>query len=130
MLFVEDSSRFRELVLRKYLQGCDVTVLESGKRFAERLRDRNYHFILMDYQLPGRYSGEDLVRITRGAGYDGAVVAVSSADSLNRKLLKAGADVALEKREHFLLPRMIRQALSIAEARGSDIKCTFGLPTG
>ncbi|MCF7803905.1 MAG: response regulator [Candidatus Marinimicrobia bacterium] len=127
VLFVEDSAEFRELVHRKYLNGCDVTLLESGQRFLETLRRRQFHFMLMDYQLPGDYSGEELIQIARSNGYDGAVIGVSSSEYLNRKLLKAGADVALPKREQYFLPQTIRQGLSLAEARGATVQCTFGL---
>lgn len=127
VLFVEDSRTFRETVIHKYLNHCQVTVLESGKRFKDALGEKDYHFILMDYQLPGEYSGDDLVRIARGAGYDKAIIGVSSSEYLNHKLLNAGADVALAKQQRYLLPKMIQQALSIAEARGSEIRCEYGL---
>jgi len=126
VLLVEDSYRFQKLLLRKYLNRGDVDILESGERFLRLLSDKQFHFILMDYQLPGQYSGEELIRIARTSGYDGAIIGISSSDMLNRKLLKAGADVALGKREHFLLPATIRQALSIAKARGCETKCEFG----
>lgn len=126
VLFVEDSRTFRKTVIHKYLNQCQVTVLESGKRFREVLDGKMFHFILMDYQLPGDYSGEDLVRIARGTGYDGAIIGVSSSEYLNHKLLNTGADVAVSKQQRYLLPKIIRQGLSIAEARGTKIWCKYG----
>ena|GEM_PF-1715764 len=126
VLFVEDSRSFRETVIHRYLKQCTVTMLESGKRFRAELDENDFHFILMDYQLAGEYSGEDLVMIAREAGYDGAIIGVSSSEYLNHKLLRAGADVVLTKRERYLLPKVIRQGLSLAEARGNEIRCEYG----
>jgi len=126
VLMVEDSYQFQELVLRKYFNTCDVKVLESGQRFLVCLMEGTFHFILMDYELPGEFSGEELIRIARDNQYDGAIIGVSSSAMLNQKMLRAGADAAIEKRQHYLLPATIRQALSIAEARGCEIKCRFG----
>lgn len=125
VLFVEDNDRFRDLVVRRYLNDCRVTALSSGKRFREILTKHKYHFILMDYELPDT-TGEDLIRLAREAEYSGAIIGVSSSEYLNRQMLKAGADTAVSKREHFHLPQMIRQALSLAEAQGCNMHCNYG----
>ncbi len=125
VLFVEDNHRFREMVTRRYLSGCRVTELSAGKRFLEILRKNDYHFILMDYELPDT-TGEELTRLARDAGYCGAIIGVSSSEYLNQQMLRAGADTAISKREHFQLPRTIRQGLSLASAQGCELDCSYG----
>jgi len=124
VLFIEDNSQFRRRIRRKYLSRCAVTELSNGAGLSEVLRTGKYHFILMDYQLPGT-SGEELVRLAREMQYHGAIVAISSSEYYNRLLLRAGADTAVLKREAYLLPRMIRQGLSIAQARWGVADCNF-----
>jgi len=124
VLFVEDNSQFRRRMCRKYLSRCDVTELSDGTGFSAALAAAEFHVILMDYQLPGA-SGDELVRLAREQQYHGAIVAVSSSEYYNRRLLQAGADTAVLKREAYLLPRMIRQGLSIVRARWGTAGCDF-----
>jgi len=127
VLFVEDNDQFREMVIRRYLSDCQVTALSSGKRFKEILKKNELHFILMDYELPDT-TGEDLIRVARDVEYSGAIIGVSSSKYLNQQMLKAGADAATPKREHFRLPQTIRRALSLAEVQGCKIHCNYGEP--
>ena len=122
---MEDNDSFRKRIIRKYLQQCDVVELPSAQRFSEIFASRDFHFILMDYQLPGS-SGEELIRQVRKAGYPGAIIAISSDNGLNQRLLKSGADAAVEKHQDHLLKQTVRLALSIAEVRGDNSGCKFG----
>jgi CheY-like chemotaxis protein len=53
--------------------------------------------ILMDYAMQARASGEDAVRALRGAFPRVRIVAISSDEHSNERMLAAGADDALPK---------------------------------
>ncbi len=111
-------------VIVKYLSHCNVTELGTGEKFAWYLQESDYDVILMDYQLPG-LNGDKLVSHARAAAFQGAIVSISSSEYYNQRLLQAGADTALEKQRVYLLPRMIRRALSIAAERTGHRHCEF-----
>ncbi|MEJ2050157.1 MAG: response regulator [Calditrichota bacterium] len=127
VLLIDDNYQFRRRIRLKYLSLCEVTELPSGAKLAEILQSMHVDCILMDYQLPGA-SGEELVRLARQMEYHGAIVAISSSEYFNNLLLRAGADTAVIKREAHFLPQMIRQGLSLAEARWGTARCEFESP--
>jgi CheY-like chemotaxis protein len=55
--------------------------------------------VLMDYAMAAKNSGEDAIRALRSAGMPGAgrIVAISSDERSNERMLAAGADDALPK---------------------------------
>lgn len=124
LLIVEDNSAFRQRIIRSYLSRCRVVELPKADHFTEVLDSERFHCILMDYELPGG-RGDTLVTSARSSGYQGAIVGISSSEYLNRKLLQAGADAAVEKRHAYQLPGVIRHALSIAEERIGRRECDF-----
>ena len=124
-LLVEDNSHFRNKIIQSYLRGCRVIELNQGRHFLQVLEKYQFHFILMDYELPDN-NGEVLVIAAREYAYKGPIIGISSSEYLNQKLLKAGADASIEKRKSYLLPKVIVQAISIAGARGFQTQCTYG----
>ncbi len=124
VLFVEDNGSFRTSTIKKYLHSCRVVERYSGAKYSEILQSEDFHFILMDYELPDT-TGEVLTRMTRSNGYRGPVIGISSSHYLNKNLLHGGADVSVEKRQSYLLPKIITQAISIAEARGYKHRCNY-----
>jgi CheY-like chemotaxis protein len=125
VLFVEDNSHFRNKTIQTHLRGCSVIELNQGRHFLQVLEKYQFHFILMDYELPDN-NGEVLVTAAREYDYTGPIIGISSSAYLNQKLLEAGADTSIEKRKSYLLPKVIVQAISIAGARGFQTQCTFG----
>ncbi len=124
ILFVEDNTAFRQWIIHKYLSRCRVVELSGADRFTEVLHSERFHCILMDYELPGG-TGDNLITSARSSGYPGGIVGISSSEYLNRKLVQAGADAAVEKRQSYMVPQVIRQALSIAEARIGHRECEY-----
>jgi len=125
VLFVEDNSHFRSKIIQSHLSGCRVIELNQGRHFLQVLEKYQFHFILMDYELPDN-NGEVLVIAAREYDYSGPIIGVSSSEYLNQKLLRAGADTSIEKRKSYLLPKIITQAISLAGAREFKIQCTYG----
>lgn len=116
LLFVEDNSQFRKETTRKYLKRYMVVECGDGQEFLDVLHSQDFRIILMDYELPDT-TGEALTEKARESGYDGAIVGISSSEYLNRKMERAGADLSLVKRERYLLPGVLQQALAIAQYR-------------
>lgn len=125
VLFVEDNSHFRSKIVGRYLTGSRVIELNHGRHFLQVLEKYQFHFILMDYELPDN-NGEVLVTAAREYKYNGPIIGISSSEYLNQKLLRAGADTSIEKRKSYMLPKIIIQAISIAGARGFETQCTYG----
>lgn len=128
VLLVEDNSQFRAKIIQHYLRNCNVYELSTGENFKTTLASEEFHFILMDYELPDT-SGDVLTAKARELGFNGGIIGISSSDYLNQKMLQCGADTAVSKRQAYLLPKMIRQAVSIAESRGYNSGCSFGVHT-
>jgi CheY-like chemotaxis protein len=96
ILYVEDHAAFRAAVISKFLAGHQVTVTATLAEARVLLPSEAFDVVLLDYDLPDGKGIELLEEIKRD-GWDGRVIAVSSREENNARLMAAGAYAAVGK---------------------------------
>jgi len=96
ILYVENHRIFARIVTKEFLSGHDVTTIPRVADAWRLVQELPFDVVLVDYDLDDG-KGEDLVRRIRRAGLPIRIVAVSSRDDGNERLLQAGADTVCEK---------------------------------
>jgi CheY-like chemotaxis protein len=97
LLFVEDHAAFVKTVIPLFMSEHAVTVAPSIAAAREELSTGSFDALLVDYDLPDG-KGDEVVREVRDTGSRVPIVAVSSHDAGNARLLDAGANVVCAKR--------------------------------
>ncbi len=91
ILVVEDTPD----VIRAYeraLPGCDRIMARSIREAWASFKEHRWalDIVIMDGEVPGAETTEDLVRDMRTEGYTGPIIAASGQPTLNVRLMKAG----------------------------------------
>lgn len=99
VLLAEDSKE-NQILFKIFVEssGAGLTIVENGTEAVRKSLDEDYDVILMDIQMPG-LDGYEAVRILRGAGYEGKIVALTAhtMKGEKEKCLSSGFDDYLSK---------------------------------
>lgn len=107
ILFVDDHDVFVSMICGAFLTTHDVTVAKSLDAARERLSVCNsYEVVLLDFDLPDG-KGKSLVHHLKAMPTKPLIIAFSSHDDGNSRLMAAGADVLLGKMNAKLLPGIL-----------------------
>jgi DNA-binding response OmpR family regulator len=96
LLFVENHAVFAQTVVEAFLGGFEVIVVPSLAEARRRFAAGAFDAALVDFDLDDG-KGEEIVRELRGRGFRGKIVAVSSHDEGNARLVAAGASSVCKK---------------------------------
>ncbi len=96
ILFVENHEVFAKTVSAAFLRDHAVVIAPSLASVTKTIADERFDAALIDYDLDD-CKGDEVVRLLRGSGFCGAILAVSSHDAGNAKLIAAGADASCPK---------------------------------
>jgi DNA-binding response OmpR family regulator len=96
ILYVEDHAAFRAAVISRFLAAHQVTVAATLAEARALLPYEAFDVVLLDYDLPDGKGIELLEEIQRD-GWTGRVIAVSSREENNARLMTAGAYAAVGK---------------------------------
>jgi two-component system, OmpR family, response regulator QseB len=96
ILYVEDQVAFRTHVISMFLSAHQVTVASTLTEARSLLASGSFDAALLDYDLPDG-KGIELVGEIQRCGLADRVVAVSSRDENNARLMAAGARAAVNK---------------------------------
>lgn len=96
ILYVEDHAKFRAAVVTQFLTAHQVTVAETLAEARALLPSEAFDVVLLDFDLPDGKGIELLEEIQR-TGWPGRVIAVSSIEENNARLMAAGAYAAVGK---------------------------------
>lgn len=116
ILFVEDNAQFRQVVIRTFLSEHEVTEAPTLEEARALLAENNYDVVLLDYHLPDG-KGIELLDDDFPVRMVGRVVAVSSMEACNRRLMEAGAVASVNKQRFGLLGDVLKRFESAAERR-------------
>ncbi len=106
ILYVEDHTRFRALVIREFLTEYEVTCASTLAEARRLLVSGEYDVVLLDQDLPDG-KGVELLADSRDLTLPERIVAVSSREEGNARLLEAGATAAVSKLEFGQLPALL-----------------------
>jgi DNA-binding response OmpR family regulator len=96
ILYVEDHARFRAAVISRFLTAHQVTVAATLAEARALLPAQAFDVVLLDYDLPDG-KGIELMEEIQPDGWAGRVIAVSSREENNARLMAAGAYAAVGK---------------------------------
>jgi two-component system cell cycle response regulator len=96
LLYVEDHAAFRAQVIPKFLADHHVTEASTLAEARALLPSGTFDAVLLDYDLPDG-KGIELLEELQQSGWTGWVVAVSSFEENNARLLAAGAAAGVSK---------------------------------
>ncbi len=119
ILFLENHAVFAELVTRQFLADHRVAVVPSLSAARKLVRSRTFDLVLSDYDLDDG-KGDEFVRECRTLLPHLPIIAVSSHESGNAALIRAGASVVWSKMEFNRIQHVIE---------GSEKKTTGELGT-
>jgi len=108
ILYVENHAIFAEQVVRQFLTAHRVAVVPSISAARRALLSDGYDLILTDYDLDDG-KGDEFVRECRANHPDLPIIAVSSHDSGNAALLRAGASAVCSKMEFDCISDIVSQ---------------------
>ena len=98
ILYLENHAVFAKQVTRQFLAAHRVTVVPSLSAARSALASGSYDLVLSDYDLDDG-KGEEFVRECHVARPNLPIIAVSSHETGNTALLKAGASAVCSKME-------------------------------
>ena len=112
ILIVEDSPDVGRAYERR-LQGCDCIIARSIAEARASFHEHQWAIdvVIMDGEVPGAETTEDLVRQMRGAGYNGPLIAASGQPSLNTKLQHAGCSHAIDGHKNAATIKIVTEIL-------------------
>lgn len=123
ILFVENHAIFAQTIASTFLAGHRVLVVPSIAQAETALLQSSFEVALVDYDLDDG-KGDVVVRRLRAMSFKGPIIAVSSHELGNEKLLAAGADALCPKLEFGRIVQVIESACSkvnpVAQSRISD----------
>ena len=96
LLYVEDHPRFPAIVIPQFLSAHQVTVAGTLAEARALLAREPFDVVLLDYDLPDGKGSELLEEIQRQQ-LAVRVIAVSSREENNARLLELGADAVVSK---------------------------------
>jgi DNA-binding response OmpR family regulator len=115
ILFVENHEIFASTVCRAFLPEHEVVVVpslvEAGGAISVMCLS-SFNAALVDYDLDD-CKGDAVVRLLRERGFQGPIVAVSSHEIGNAKLLLSGADAPCPKMKFSSIAKVLDQAIAI-----------------
>ena len=106
ILYLENHSVFAQQVTQRFLRKHNVTVVPSLSAARLAAAAKPYDLILSDYDLDDG-KGEEFVREYRAANPQLPIIAVSSHDSGNASLVRAGASAVCGKMEFERIQQVI-----------------------
>lgn len=121
LLLIEDSENdalLLNLFLKRGLEGCDMTVVNTLKDVDIQLKHGLYDAVISDYQL-GTFTGMDVFERLELAGSDLPFILVSGTmgDELAIQALKAGVCDFVAKSNLSRLPKAIEREVAAAQVR-------------
>ena len=115
ILFVENHEIFASTVCSAFLPQHEVVVVPSlveAKGAINAMGPSSFNAALIDYDLDD-CKGDAVVRLLRERGFNGPIVAVSSHEIGNAKLLLSGADATCPKMKFSSIAKVLDHALAI-----------------
>jgi DNA-binding response OmpR family regulator len=112
LLYVEDHDRFRAIVIARFLSAHEVTVAGSLAEARAILASETFDGVLLDYDLPDG-KGSELLEEIRGQWPDLPVIAASSHEAGNARLMAAGASATVGKLKFDRIGEVLEQVIQL-----------------
>lgn len=92
ILFVDDD-KIAQKLMKKFLKGWNINCASSGEEALEKMEEKTFAIVLLDYQMPGM-NGIELLRRIKKRYSMVQVVMITGSDDLNTLItsLSEGAD--------------------------------------
>ena len=108
ILMVENNARFARTVYDLFLSDHDVTIAPTLREATQQLQNTTFDAILVDFDLDDG-KGDALIAAIRASTPHQPIVAMSSHDRGNRRLLDAGANAACPKTQFKNITAVLKQ---------------------
>lgn len=96
ILLLENHPHFVNAVKKEFLSSYHVDVVDSVSKATNLINKNNYELFMVDYDLEDT-KGDEFIRLLRSMGNNSFVIAISSHDVGNNKLIEAGANAVCSK---------------------------------
>ena len=111
ILFVENHPRFAKLTVQQFLSTHEVTVVPSLAAARQALAQSTFQIVMVDYDLNDG-KGDELVQEIHEQASHPLAIGVSSHQSGNDALMKAGADAICGKMQFAHIERVLQELVA------------------
>ena len=96
ILYIENHGIFSQIVINKFLSSHEVTITPTLSEARVLIQSIGFELLLVDYDLDDG-KGEEIVKEITNLSNRPKIIAASSHNEGNRKLMEAGADAICSK---------------------------------
>lgn len=112
LLYVENHPHFSKAVIANFLGGFDVSLVTSVKAASQLSPFEDFSAILVDFDLNDG-KGDELVRTIRACNSYTPIVACSSHEAGNAKLMEAGATEVCGKMDFSKIQAVLERLIDL-----------------